>query len=148
MLINNNVLQFCGTFLSENLSVYLMFIISLGRCDSFCDVFFSTFFFLNTNSALIQSPHILSSTEFAWYIVQIKRGSHSAVVLREPEWALITILLAFGEGATGVIGKHAKAFHRLLGGKDHAFTFFYFSHHRYNQSHRELQIYTFYRIME
>lgn len=53
--------------------------------------------------------------------MQIKRGSHSAVVLKEPEWALTTFLPAFGEGASEDISKHAKTFHRLLG--DHTFTF-------------------------
>ena len=106
MLINNNVLQFCGTFLSENLNVYLMLIISLERCESVI-VSFLLFKKMQIVHVKKKKKPLLFSNAFAWYTVQIKRESHSAVVLKKPEWAL-TFLPSFGEGANEVISKATK----------------------------------------
>lgn len=76
MLINNNVLQFHGTLLSENLSVYLVQSSSCLLRDVNLWCFLFCFLLFKYKRCVNSNYHFLSSIAFVW---QIKGGSHLAI---------------------------------------------------------------------
>lgn len=120
MLINNNVLQYHGTLLSENLSVYLSSYLR-GDVTLWCFLFC---FFLFKYKECINSKHPLFVQHGTCVLHCANKGKVSlSCCSQELEWALSTFLPAFGESKSEGISQHAKAFHRLFGGKDHNFNF-------------------------
>lgn len=131
MFINNNVLQFHGTLLSENLSVYLVQSSSclLGDVNLWCFLF--CFLLLKYKRCINSNYHFLSSIAFVW---QIKGGFHLAIA---PEGKVLVSMQ-----------KHFTDFLQVKITPLLFYIYLIFFTLEMKPSNYELHMYTFYKIRE